>query len=106
MNVALIPVRGNSKGIPKKNIRRIFGKPLIAHTIINSLNSDLFSHVIVSTDSNEIAKISKNYGAEVPSLRPKKLSRSDSKMDDIVENVITKIYEILLFQLSESTWRQ
>ena len=85
--ICLIAARGGSKGIPKKNIRKIFGKPLIAHTIINSLKSDLFSHVVVSTDSNEIAKISKNYGAEVPSLRPKKLAKSNSKMDNVVENV-------------------
>ena len=90
--ICLIAARGGSKGIPKKNIRKIFGKPLIAHTIINSLKSDLFSHVVVSTDSNEIAKISKNYGAEVPSLRPKKLAKSNSKMDNVVENVINELF--------------
>ena len=92
--ICLIAARGGSKGIPKKNIRKISGKPLIAHTIINSLNSDLFSHVVVSTDSNEIAKISKKYGAEVPSLRPKKLAKSDSKMDDVVENTINELFEL------------
>ena len=92
--ICLIAARSGSKGVSNKNIRRIFGKPLIAHTITNSLNSNLFSHVIVSTDSNEIAKISKNYGAEVPSLRPKKLAKSNSKMDDVIENVIDELFEL------------
>jgi CMP-N,N'-diacetyllegionaminic acid synthase len=92
--ICLIAARGGSKGVPKKNIREIFGKPLIAHTVTSSLDSNLFSHVIVSTDNKEIAKISKNYGAEVPSLRPKKLAESNSKMDDVVENVINELFEL------------
>ena len=76
MNVlGLTLARGGSKGIPKKNIKLINGKPLIAHTIENALNSNIFTDYIVSTDSPEIAKISKKYGAKVPFIRPDELSR-------------------------------
>tara|TARA_B100000029_G_scaffold457104_1_gene485576 strand:+ start:568 stop:1260 length:693 start_codon:yes stop_codon:yes gene_type:complete len=92
--ICLIAARGGSKGVPKKNIRKIANKPLIAHAIQSSLNSNLFSHVVVSTDDKEIAKISKSYGAEIPSLRPKKLATSNSRMDDVVKNVIDELLEL------------
>ena len=72
--VALIPARGGSKGVPKKNIKNLAGKPLIAWSIEQALASDLIDRVIVSTDSEEIAKISKAYGAEVPFMRPEDIS--------------------------------
>lgn len=72
--LAIIPARGGSKRIPKKNIKLFHGKPLIAYSIELALNSNLFDKVIVSTDDEEIAKIAKEYGAEVPFLRPKELS--------------------------------
>ena len=68
--VALIPARGGSKGIPKKNIKFICGKPLIAWSIEQGLSAELVDRVIVSTDSEEIARVAKDYGAEVPFLRP------------------------------------
>lgn len=68
--VALIPARGGSKGIPKKNIIDLNGFPLIAYSIIAAQMSQNISRVIVSTDNQEIARISKKYGAEVPFLRP------------------------------------
>ena len=61
--VCLICARGGSKGVPKKNIRSFFGKPLIAHTIELAQSIDKISEVIVSTDDEEIAKVSKQYGA-------------------------------------------
>ena len=64
--ICFIGARGGSKGVPRKNIRPILGKPLIAYTIESSLKSKIFSHVIVSTDDKEIAKVAKQYGAEVP----------------------------------------
>jgi len=67
--VAIIPARGGSKRIPKKNILDFFGKPMIAWTIEFALRTNMFETVLVSTDSEEIAQISKNYGAEVPFLR-------------------------------------
>jgi pseudaminic acid cytidylyltransferase len=72
--VAIIPARGGSKRIPKKNIKDFFGKPLIAYSIEVALKSSLFDRVIVSTDDEEIASIATQYGAEVPFLRPKELS--------------------------------
>lgn len=71
---ATICARGGSKGVPGKNIRPLLGKPLIAHTIEQALTSELFEHVVVSTDSEEIAAIAKDYGAEIPFLRPKELA--------------------------------
>ena len=65
--ICLIAARGGSKGVPKKNIKMIGGKPLIAHTIKSSLESKIFSHVIVSTDDNRIAKIAKNMDLKYPS---------------------------------------
>ena len=72
--IATICARGGSKGVPGKNVRELLCKPVIAHTIEQALNSKIFEHVIVSTDSAEIAAIAKEYGAEVPFLRPKKLA--------------------------------
>ena len=72
--VAIIPARGESKRIPKKNIKNFCSKPLIAWTILGALKSKYLDRVIVSTDDKEITKIAKRYGAEVPFLRPKEMS--------------------------------
>ena len=72
--VALIPARSGSKGVPNKNIRLLSGVPLIAYSIAVALKSDLIDRVIVSTDSEEYAQISRGYGAEVPFLRPMDIS--------------------------------
>lgn len=72
--VAIIPARGGSKRIPRKNIKEFCGKPLIAYSIETALKSGLFSEVIVSTDDEEIATLARSYGASVPFLRPKELS--------------------------------
>lgn len=72
--VAFIPARGGSKGIPKKNIKLIAGKPLIAWSILQALESDLIDDVYVSTDCEEIAAVAREYGAKVPFLRPNDIS--------------------------------
>lgn len=72
--IAFIPARGGSKGVPKKNIKVLLGKPLIAWSIEQALDSKLIDRVIVSTDCPEIAKIAMEYGAEVPYMRPESLS--------------------------------
>jgi pseudaminic acid cytidylyltransferase len=72
--VAIIPARGGSKRIPRKNIKLFHGKPLIAYSIEAALKSGLFSEVVVSTDDAEIAQIAREYGASVPFMRPKDLS--------------------------------
>ena len=75
MNIlAIIPARGGSKSIPGKNIKLLCGKPLIAWTIEEAKKSSRLSRIIVSTDDKEIAEIAKQYGAEVPFLRPKEIS--------------------------------
>lgn len=74
MNICVIPARGGSKRIPQKNIKNFNGKPIIAYSIEAALNSNCFSHVIVSTDDSEIAKVAKQYGADVPFIRPEELS--------------------------------
>jgi CMP-N,N'-diacetyllegionaminic acid synthase len=76
--IAFIPARGGSKGVPRKNIKTLAGKPLIAWSIEQALTSDLVDRVIVSTDCPIIARISKEYGAEVPFLRPESISGDKS----------------------------
>lgn len=72
--VALIPARSGSKGVPNKNIKLLAGFPLIAYSIKAALKSKLIDRVIVSTDSKEYAEIAREYGAEVPFLRPNEFS--------------------------------
>jgi len=90
-SICFIAARGGSKGVPKKNIRKLGNKPLIAHSIKQSIDSDIFSEVIVSTEDPEIAKIAKKYGAKVPFLRPKNLATDNSSMDDVVNHGIKKL---------------
>ncbi|MGZ5243961.1 MAG: pseudaminic acid cytidylyltransferase [Bacteroidia bacterium] len=68
-NVAIIPARGGSKRIPRKNIRPFLGKPIIAYSLEAAINSNLFEEIMVSTDDEEIAEIATKYGAKVPFLR-------------------------------------
>lgn len=76
--VAVIPARAGSKSIPHKNIKSLLGKPLLAYSIEHALNSKYVDRVIVSTDSEEYAEIARKFGAEVPFLRPKDISKDDS----------------------------
>lgn len=68
-NIAIIPARGGSKRIPRKNIRPFLGKPVIAYSIAAALQSGLFDEVMVSTDDEEIAEVARQYGAKVPFMR-------------------------------------
>jgi len=86
--IAIIPARGGSKRIPRKNIKDFFGKPLIAYSIEVALKSKLFDKVVVSTDDNEISKIAQEYGAEVPFLRPKELSDDFTGTGDVVNHMV------------------
>lgn len=76
--VAVIPARGGSKGVPRKNIRPLAGKPLIAYAIETALASRLIGRVIASTEDQEIAGIAREHGAEVPFMRPSELAQDDS----------------------------
>lgn len=86
--IAVIPARGGSKGIPKKNIVDFCGQPLISWTIKAALKTNRFDKVIVSTDSEEIATIARSYGAEVPFLRPKELALDDAPSLAVIQHLI------------------
>jgi CMP-N-acetylneuraminic acid synthetase len=81
---AIIPARGGSKGIPRKNVRLLDGHPLIAYTIYSAKESDVFKHIIVSTENDEIADISLEYGAEVPFKRPDELAGDNACVNQAV----------------------
>lgn len=87
--LCIIPARGGSKRIPRKNIRDFLGKPVIAYSIETALASNLFDEVMVSTDDDEIAKIGKSYGAEIPFMRSKNTSNDFATLADVVEEVKT-----------------
>jgi CMP-N,N'-diacetyllegionaminic acid synthase len=90
--ICIIPARGGSKGIPKKNIIDVKGKPLIAYSIepaIKAMELGLIDKVIVSTDSIEIADISKKYGAEIPFLRPHGISGDKAKSVEFIEHALS-----------------
>lgn len=76
--LAIVPARGGSKGVPRKNIRIVAGKPLIAWTIEEARKSQYIDRIVVSTDDQEIADIAVQYGGEVPFLRPSELARDDT----------------------------
>ena len=84
MKICLIPARGGSKRIPRKNIRSFCGKPMIAWSISAAKNSKCFDQVLVSTDDEEIAKIAHKYGALVPFLRPKHLADDHANTKDVM----------------------
>jgi len=89
--IAIIPARGGSKRIPRKNIKNFHGKPLIAYSIEVALDSKLFNKVIVSTDDEEIATIARKYGAEVPFLRPKELSDDFAGTGDVIRHALEEL---------------
>lgn len=87
--LALIPARGGSKGIPRKNIVELGGKPLIAYSIEQALASRLINRVIVSTDDEEIAEISRECGADVPFMRPGEFAQDLSPDIDVFRHALT-----------------
>jgi N-acylneuraminate cytidylyltransferase len=88
MNIAIIPARGGSKRIPRKNIKDFCGKPIIAWSIEAAQNSKLFDHIIVSTDDVEIADVAKVWGAEVPFMRPTNLSDDFTGTDAVIRHAL------------------
>ena len=82
--LAYIPARGGSKGVPRKNIRLLNGKPLIAHTIETVLKTDMFDTIFVSTDSAEIAEVAVNFGAWVPFLRRAEVARDTTPITETI----------------------
>lgn len=89
-NICIIPARGGSKRIPRKNIKDFLGKPIIAYSIEAALKSGVFSEVMVSTDDEEISEISRSYGANVPFFRTSQNSNDFATTADVLVEVITK----------------
>jgi len=88
MNICVIPARGGSKRIPRKNIKEFNGKPIIAYSIEAALKSNCFSQVIVSTDDDEISEVAKKYGALVPFVRPDELSNDYAGTISVIKHAI------------------
>src|SRR6056297_809493 len=89
-NLAIIPARGGSKRIPRKNIKNFLGKPIIAYSIETAIESGLFQEVMVSTDDKEIAAIAHEYGAKVPFMRSAANSDDHATTMDVIEEVVAE----------------
>jgi pseudaminic acid cytidylyltransferase len=87
-NLCIIPARGGSKRIPRKNIKTFCGKPIIAYSIEAAIKSNLFDEVMVSTDDDEIAELALKYGASVPFLRSEKTANDFATTFDVIEEVL------------------
>jgi pseudaminic acid cytidylyltransferase len=93
MMVAIIPARGGSKRIPRKNVKSFCGKPIIAWSITAALESGCFDRIVVSTDDDEIAEVAKNCGAETPFVRPKHLSDDSTGTIPVVRHAVEWLSE-------------
>jgi len=89
--VAIIPARGGSKGLPRKNARPLCGKPLVSYSIEAALRSRLVDRVVVSTDDDEIFGIAKEYDSTIPLKRPPELATDGSGMEGVVEHVLREL---------------
>ena len=93
--ICIIPARGGSKGLPRKNTLKICGHPLISYPIANAFASGICDYIFVSTDDEEIAKIAKSYGAKVPFLREKKYAQDLTTTEDTLKNALLNIENYL-----------
>lgn len=91
MKVAIIPARENSQRIKNKNLINFFGRPMISWPISMAKRSKIFNKVIVSTDSKKIANISKKFGADIPFLRPKKISDNQTGIIEVIKHAIKNL---------------
>jgi len=101
MKVAIIPARGGSKRIPKKNIKLFHGKPIISYSIKAALDAKCFDRVIVSTDDEYIAKVAIEHGAEVPFIRPKEIADDYTGTNAVVAHAIQELAGEIDFVTSE-----
>ena len=92
-NIAIIPARGGSKGVPHKNVRMLKGFPLIAYSIVACQLANDIQRIVVSTDSEEIAEVARRYGAEVPFLRPAQFAGDKSGDIEFVQHAINWFHE-------------
>lgn len=93
MNIAVIPARGGSKRIPRKNIKAFAGRPMIAHAIAAAIKSKLFDRVVVTTDDADIAAIAQQWGAETPFLRPPELADDHTPTVPVIAHAIRTLQE-------------
>ena len=89
--IAIIPARGGSKGIPRKNIADLAGKPLIAYSILAARHAELIDRVVVSTEDEEIAEVAKAWGAEVPFLRPKEMAKDTCGIGEAISYTLSQL---------------
>lgn len=99
--IAIMPARGGSKGLPGKNIKELFGKPMIAYTIEEGLRSRYISEVIVSTDDKEIAEVAVRYGARCPFMRPAELATDKSLAIDTYTYTIERLNKEFGYNIRE-----
>ena len=92
-NLCIIPARGGSKRIPRKNIKPFMGKPIMAYSIEAALKSGLFDEVMVSTDDEEFAEVARQYGASVPFLRSENTSNDYAGLSDVIDEVVVTYKE-------------
>lgn len=89
--IAVIPARGGSKRLPRKNVLPLKGKPLIAWSIAAGLDSNYVDQVIVSTDCDEIASVARQYGAEIPFMRPANIAGDTASTDSVILHLLSKL---------------
>ena len=94
MNIAIIPARGQSKRIPRKNIKLMLNKPIISWVIEEAIHSGIFDDIVVSTDDEEIANVAKSFGAEVPFIRPESLSDDFTPTVPVIAHAIQECIKL------------
>ena len=93
-NLAIIPARGGSKRIPRKNIKDFLGKPIISYSIETAIGTNLFDEIMVSTDDDEIAEIAKKYGAQIPFLRSIQTANDHATLAEVLIETVGKYKEM------------
>lgn len=93
-NLCIIPARGGSKRIPRKNVKSFLGKPMLAYSIEAAMATNLFDEVMVSTDDDEIAEVARQYGAKVPFMRSSETANDFATTADVLHEVIDKYKEL------------
>ena len=91
MKICVIPARGGSKRIPRKNIKAFHGKPLIAYSIETAKATNLFDEIVISTDDEEIAEVARSYGADVPFMRDESLADDYTAATEVIEHTLEKL---------------
>src|SRR5262249_42617407 len=89
--LGIVPARGGSKGIPRKNIAPLMGKPLLAYTAVAARGAGRLTRTLLSTDDEEIARVGREYGLDVPFLRPPELARDDTPTIPVLQDVVRKL---------------